>query len=269
MQRVKVLLRSGEDTERVRDAITKEDTHSEDMARSNNNDSSASDSTLPLKDSFSADNESTDDDCGPEFDATAQGKLLLAMIDDKSECIHCGKQVKYMASHLKIVHGPGKPKEIVNCGFCGKDLRKSEFCTHVIFSHSTPSPPQSPSPSPPASDDDDGSTNSDYEVVESSVQEKFEINNNADGVVKPYDTYYNPDSKPDLKLDADVKKCEVVPTDSKNIELKRKYVQVAQSLGIVEEASRKLQFSVGGEVVGEDVQIKSLHDKVKVSMLDS
>ena len=110
---------SSEDSE-YENKITTEDTHSEDMA-SNNNDLSAS--THPLTDSSSADtdSENTDDDCGPEFNATAQGKLLLAMIDDKSECVHCGKQVKHMASHLKIVHGPGKPKEIVNCGFCGKE----------------------------------------------------------------------------------------------------------------------------------------------------
>ena len=40
----------------------------EDIARNNKNDSSDSNSTLPL----------TDDDSGPEFDATAQGKLLVS-----------------------------------------------------------------------------------------------------------------------------------------------------------------------------------------------
>jgi len=248
---------SSEDSE-YENKITTEDAHSEDMA-SNNNDSSSSASTLPLTDSSSADtdSENADDDCGPEFNATAQGKLLLAMIDHKSECVHCGKQVKHMASHLKIVHGPGKPKEIVNCGFCGKDFLMSEFYTHVTFAHSTPSPPSSP----PASRD--GSSNCDYEEVESSVQEKFEINNNADVVVKPNDTYNNPDFKPDVKLEAEVQKSEVVPADSKNIEISAVNVvddKVAK-ITIVPDKSSRLQ-AVDVEVRGDlKVPVRELKRK--------
>ena len=265
--------------------ISKEDSGSEVLAR-NKSDSS----------DFNSDAVTEDDDCGLEFDSAAQGKLLLAMIEDKFECIYCGKLIKHMASHMKTIHGPGKPKEMVNCGFCGKvsqvveallklltielqDILKSDFFTHVSLAHSTPSSPLSPSP--PASSE------SDHDEVQLQIApfpQKPEINNN--------ENFKNPDSQPIVKLDPEVDtddyenievsteeddkvaKIRIVPVRSRLLPavdvtvrgdltapvktLKRKY---GESLGMDEDGSRKLQFFVGGEVVGEEVQIISLNGK--------
>jgi len=92
----------------------------------------------------------------------ADGESLerLIGIKQKYPCQVCGKKLINMESHMKKIHGEGKPGEVVSCGQCDQVILRYDLGKHVLEKHMEEAVvDRSISPPPVSEQDSDDVTN--------------------------------------------------------------------------------------------------------------
>ena len=64
-------------------------------------------------------------------------KMLVQLLGIKAKlaCDLCGKKVLHLKSHMKKMHGEGRPGCAVECGQCDRTILLSDMTDHVLNYH--------------------------------------------------------------------------------------------------------------------------------------